>query len=223
MAIKRKIKAASKPIVEQTLKPRRKPSQLDLVRNPNFDAAMAQQDYANLMRDQQARLAARQGQFTEGRLMGAPQNQSQQGFGDIARAMSSAGQLPSQQQFDPNAPSLMPIQTGGSMIEGIGDPQSIYNNLQPYASQVGTVPMRRPEQQMQNYQNFLQQGMQNSNTMNQGAMNNFANMQPGMQATQPTPARQMPSMPVAGMGMQQPKQTPPRKFSTVSNSPTRFA
>ena len=82
---------------------------------------------------------------------------------------------------------------------------------------------QRQQQQMQNYQNFLQQGMQNINTMNQGAMNNFANMQPGMQATQ-TASRATPNqtMPVAGMGMQQPKQTQPRKFSTVRNSPARF-
>jgi hypothetical protein len=76
---------------------------------------------------------------------------------------------------------------------------------------------------MQNYQNFLQQGMQNSNTMNQGAMNNFANMQPGMQATQaPSTTTPNQTMPVAGMGMQQPKQTPPRKFSTLRNTPARF-
>jgi hypothetical protein len=53
-------------------------------------------------------------------------------------------------------------------------------------------------QQMQNYQNFLQQGMQNSNTLNQGATGNFANMQPGMQATQTA-------------------STAPRKFSITSN------
>jgi hypothetical protein len=55
-------------------------------------------------------------------------------------------------------------------------------------------------------------------------MNNFANMQPGMQATQTaSTATPNQTMPVAGMGMQQPKQTPPRKFSTVRNSPARFA
>jgi hypothetical protein len=61
--------------------------------------------------------------------------------------------------------------------------------------------------------------------MNQGAMANFSNMQPGMQAPQqarPTAPNQ--AMPVAGMGMQQPKQTSlPRKLSTFSNTPARFA
>ena len=207
-------KPAPKPAAKPTRKPEPRPApklafrtapkstSLDLVRNLNFDAAMAQQNYANLMADQQARLAAQQRQYTQGRLMGAPTDQI--GFGDVAGTMSSAGQLPSQQQFDPNAPSLMPIETRGSMIGGIGDQQNIYNNLQPYASQVGTVPMRRPEQQMQNYQNFLQQGMQNSNTLNQGAMNNFANMQTGMQAMPPAPS------------------PAPRKFS-ISNNPSAKA
>jgi hypothetical protein len=126
---------------------------IDMVRDPNFDARMADQNYANLMRDQQATLAAEQGQYTQGRLMGAPTNQ---------------------------------IQT--------------YNNL-------------------------LQQGIQRSNTMNQGAMTDFANMQAGTQTTQPTvPAKANPTMPIAGMGMQQPKATPaPRKFSTVKASSARFA
>jgi hypothetical protein len=118
-----------------------------------------------------------------------------------------AGYMP----VDPNTnmPRLMPIQPPqgqqGAMASQYQNPQG-------------------QQQQMQNYQNFLQQGMQNSNTMNQSAMNNFANMQPGMQATQ-TASRATPNqtMPVAGMGMQQPKQTPPRKFSTVRNSPARFA
>lgn len=35
-------------------------------------------------------------------------------------------------------------------------------------------------QQMQDYNRMLQQGVQNSNAMNEVAMNNFANMQPGM-------------------------------------------
>ena len=120
-----------------------------MARNPNYDTAMAHQNYANFMRDQQARLAAEQGQYTKGRLMGAPTNQ------------------------------------------------------------------------MHDYNNLLQQGIQNSNTMNQGAMTNFANMQPGMQPTQPATAN--PAMPIAGQGMQQPRQTPaPRKFSTVKSPSIRF-
>ena len=117
-----------------------------------------------------------------------------------------AGYMP----VDPNTnmPRLMPIQPPQGQQ---GATASQYQNPQSQ------------QQQMQNYQNFLQQGMQNSNTMNQGAMNNFANMQPRMQATQ-TAFRTTPNqtMPVAGMGMQQPKQTSPRKFSTVRNSPARF-
>ena len=78
-------------------------------------------------------------------------------------------------------------------------------------------------QQAQNYQNFLQQGMRNSNTLNQGGMANFAKMQAGMQAPQQTNTTTKPKMPLGGIGMQQPKQaSAPRKFSTVSNSPARF-
>lgn len=48
---------------------------INAVRNPNFELEMAQQNYANLMADQQARLAAQGGNFTQGRLMGAPSGQ----------------------------------------------------------------------------------------------------------------------------------------------------
>jgi hypothetical protein len=78
--------------------------------------------------------------------------------------------------------------------------------------------------QMQDYNRMLQQGIQNSNTMNQGAMANFANMQPSMQAPQqPRPTIPNPAMPAAGMGMQQPRQVPAqRNLSTFNNTPARF-
>jgi hypothetical protein len=134
-----------------------------------------------------------QGQFTQGRLMGAPSDQ----FGDIARRLEQSGQLPYQQPFNPNAPSLMPIRTPGS------DAQN---------------------QQIQNYNNLLQQGIQRSNTMNQDAATNFANLQAGAPTTQPAAsAKANPVVPIAGMGMQQPKATPaPRKFSTVNTPSARF-
>jgi hypothetical protein len=189
MAIRKpspKPKPQPKPAPIPAPNPAPNPAPIDLVRNPNFDAAMVQQKYNQILADMTAR--AKTGQFDPIREVvsgdfRAPQGP--QGFGDVAGTMSSAGQLPSQQPFNPNAPSLMPIQTGGSMIGSIGDQRNIYNNLQPYVSQVGYVQMPNQKQQMQNYQNFLQQGMQNSNTLNQGAMNNFANMQPGMQAMPP--------------------------------------
>jgi hypothetical protein len=283
MAIKRK--TATKPAARPTPKPlpRPKPAPLDLVRNPNFGAAMAQRNYDNFIAEQRARMGAERSQsgnqdFIDSRdpnkmytqdmvdyidpatgektsrtrgvvpatgsrfvpvngskfnpnLMPEEEKQrldklvadfamqgADQREADIARrnslaqygeAMRAGGAGYAQVDPNTNAPSLMPIQTPqgqqGAMASQYQNPQG-------------------QQQQMQNYQNFLQQGMQNSNTMNQGAMNNFANMQPGMQATQKafrtTPNQ---TMPVAGMGMQQPKQTPPRKFSTVRNSPARFA
>ena len=93
-------KLSPKPAAKPAPKPAAKPAPLDLVRNPNFDSAMAQKNYANLMAFEQARLAAQQGQqnaediynrlneytgqtrpaaqqgrYTQGRLMGAPVNQ----------------------------------------------------------------------------------------------------------------------------------------------------
>jgi hypothetical protein len=117
-------------------------------------------------------------------------------FGDTARRLEQSGQLPYQQPFNPNAPSLMPIRTPGS------DAQN---------------------QQMQNYNNLLQQGIQRSNTMNQDAATNFANLQAGAPTTQPaSPAKANPVVPIAGMGIQ-PKATPaPRKFSTVNTPSARF-
>jgi len=222
--------ATRKPTPKPLPRQARRPAPLDLVRNPNFDAAMAQQNYDNFIAGQRARMETERRQLVDGMLTSVTNSGNP---GGQQSTNSTAGYV----QVDPNtnAPSLMPIEIGGSMSGGTGDPRFIYNNL-PYISQVGSVPARNttgiggqqfgqiPQQQMQNYQNFLQQGMQNSNTMNQGAMNNFANMQPGMQATQTaSTATPNQTMPVAGMGMQEPKQTPPRKFSTVSNSPARFA
>jgi len=292
MAIRRKAapKPTPKPAARPTPKPlpRPKPAPLDLVRSPNFDAAMAQRNYDNLMRDQQARLAARlateRGQsgnqdFIDNRdpnkattmdmvdyidpatgekvsrtrgvvpapgsrfvpvngskfnpnLMPEEEKQrldklvadfamqgADQREADIARrnslaqygeAMRAGGAGYAQVDPNTNAPSLMPIQTPqgqqGAMASQYQNPQS-------------------QQQQMQNYQNFLQQGMQNSNTMNQGAMNNFANMQPGMQAAQ-TASTTTPNqtMPVAGMGSQKPKAIQlPRTFSTRNNQSARFA
>jgi hypothetical protein len=212
---------------------------------------MAQQDYANLMRDQQARLAARlateRGQsgnqdFIDNRDPNRKYTQDMVDYIDPAtgeRTSRTRGVVPA-----PGSRFVRANQAGGlaynQMPQGFPDDMQTFRNA-ALAGMGERMPTQIPEaqqgamasqyqnpqgqqQQMQNYQNFLQQGMQNSNTMNQGAMNNFANMQPGMQATQ-TASRATPNqtMPVAGMGMQQPKQTQPRKFSTVRNSPARFA
>ena len=105
------------------------------------------------------------------------------------------------EQFQRNLPNQMPVNgqnatayqrnAGGSLvpvqaprpIQGdyntTGRPVGVQPNLP--SNFIGQVPQNA---QMQNYNNFLQQGMQNRNAMNQGAMANFANMQPGMQAPQ---------------------------------------
>jgi len=72
---------------------------------------------------------------------------------------------------------------------------------------------------MATYNNLLQQGIQRSNTMNQDAASSFANLQAGAPTTQPA----NPAMPVAGLGMQQPRKAPaPRNFSTVNTPSARF-
>lgn len=127
--------------------------------------------------------------------------------------------LPSDYQARRDGPTLMPI--------GQFSPEQIQNlssdRRQALEQRMG-VQQNPSLSQMQDYNRMLQQGIQNSNTMNQGAMANFANMQPGMQAPQqPRPAVPNPAMPAAGMGMQQPRQVPAqRKLSTFNNTPARF-
>jgi hypothetical protein len=81
-----------------------------------------------------------------------------------------------------------------------------------------------PQDIMAAYNNFLQQGIQRSNTMNQDAATNFANMQAGAPTTEPaTPSTAKPTMPVAGLGMQKSKAIPlPRTFSTRNTPSARF-
>jgi hypothetical protein len=193
------------------------------------------------------------------------------GFGDLARRLQQSGQLPYQQQFDPNAPSLMPIQTPGSNAlnqdlanRGMGGgiptpiPEGFPDDMQKFrnaalAGMGERMPTPIPEfsqgamaSQYQNpqgqqaamaaYNNFLQQGIQNSNTLNQGAMASFANTQPGMQVPQvpkagaqvPQAGAQIPQPTIAkpqrpNMATQQRRPLPaPRKFSTVNTPSARF-
>ena len=64
MATKPKLPARKAPALA-----RPSTAPIDAVRNPNFDAALAQQNYQNLLSDAQAN------NFTQGRLMGAPTEQ----------------------------------------------------------------------------------------------------------------------------------------------------
>jgi len=100
---------------------------------------------------------AAQNQFTQGRLMGAPVNQSPQPGSALYQDLAN-------QQMQKYQNSLQQSQQGTF--------ESQYQNL--------------ANQQMQNYNNLLQQGIQRSNTMNQDAATNFANLQAGAPTTQPT-------------------------------------
>ena len=207
---------------------------LDAVRNPNFGAAMAQQDYFNNLSRLVAERNARGAEYNlmpignTGATGGSAYNQTPPmatrgtalppEFFNLAPAYD-VSKLISNYQAQKDAPGLMPI--------GQFSPEQM-QNLSPERrmalEQRMGVQQNPSVNQMQDYNRMLQQGIQNSNTMNQGAMANFANMQPGMQSSQQagatTPNQ---AMPVAGMGMQQPKQTSlPRKLSTFSNTPARF-
>ena len=253
MAIKKPApKPATKPAPQR---PAPRPQPIDMVRDPSFEARMADRNYANLMRDQQTRLAA-QGQYTQGRLMGAPTEQPNPNAGKPLYFQALEGEL--QKQFLDKNPQLKPKpgtalnpqlmqenyakflqnqmaevnkfnaanpqyaqdirqpnpslarQSEQSFLEGLLD----YSKVSPDQVKVldqlksgylnqgqggGTQPSIPQNQQMATYNNLLQQGIQRSNTMNQGAMTDFANMQAGAPTNQPIP-------PSGGMGGPRPDQ-----------------
>jgi hypothetical protein len=223
--------ATKKPTPKPLLRKAQKPALLDLVRNPNFDSAMAQQNYDNFIAGQRARMAAQQGQFTQGRLMGAPTNQPAKSRVPMGFSTYEEAGIPPEQakilddemakMKSENAAGAVEQQNmkkaGAFTIGGTPD-KPIYGSMVGPVYDDGSL-VNATNQQMQNYQNFLRQGMQNSSTMNQGGMANFANMQPRMQS--PQQARGTipgPTISATGMGMQRPQQAPaPRKFSITNN------
>jgi hypothetical protein len=97
MATKPKLPARKTQAPKQAPKQAPRQAPLDLVRNPNFDAALAQQNYQNLLSDAQAN------NFTQGRLMGAPTPQ------DNRKPMYiSAMEAALQRQFMDENPQLRP-------------------------------------------------------------------------------------------------------------------
>jgi hypothetical protein len=223
--------ATKKPTPKPLLRKAPKPALLDLVRNPNFDSAIAQQNYDNFIAGQRARMAAQQGQFTQGRLMGAPTNQPAKSRVPMGFSTYEEAGIPPEQakilddemakMKSENAAGAVEQQNmkkaGAFTIGGTPD-KPIYGSMVGPVYDDGSL-VNATNQQMQNYQNFLRQGMQNSSTMNQGGMANFANMQPKMQS--PQQARGTipgPTISATGMGMQRPQQAPaPRKFSITNN------
>jgi hypothetical protein len=245
---------------------------LDLVRNPNFDSAMAQQNYQNSIAGMKAKIdAERAGILSKQGLQEGGGQRPSDRFDDYrGQRQPQGGGGPDFIQEDPNrkytdnmvdyidpatgertsrtrgvVPALgsrfVPANKAGMYVQipppgpqaNLGkygfperdprSPDTQYGGedpelkLPPQGLQAGggmgglasqqpgrlieEPGMRIPQgkqQQMQSYQNFLKQGMQNSNALNQGATGSFANMQPGMQATQTA-------------------STAPRKFSITSN------
>lgn len=115
----------------------------------NYDSAMAQQTYNNLMQQQMAFLDAQR----------AAQNAptSPTGFGSMAAQLQARNMLPSQNQQQ-NVPTLMPIQTPQSAAANQALSQAGLGGGIPSPVQQGTA---QQQQAMQNYQNFLSQGTAN--------------------------------------------------------------
>jgi hypothetical protein len=233
MAKKPAPKPAPKPVAKATAKPVVTP--IDNVRNPNFDSAMARQNYANMLEDARAR------QFAEGRMLGAPSGQgglggltaNQAGISEDQRRMiddlmgkqaarggivgmtaDQAG-IPADQRkilddlmardqvnFAANEAKRQDFMKTQKPVGGsIAGP--IYGSLAGNVLANGAPANMSPDQlnamRMQQYNQFLGQGMQNSNTLNQGAM------------------------PLSGIGSQQQVQAPaPRKFSTAKTPSARL-
>ena len=214
----------------------RKPSMTPIaaVRNPNFGAAMAQQEYFNNLSRLVAERNASEAEYNlmpignTGATGGSAYNQTPPmatrgtalppEFFNLAPAYD-VSKLISNYQAQKDAPGLMPI--GQFSPEQM---QSLSPERRMALEQRMSVQQNPSLSQMQDYNRMLQQGIQNNNTMNQGAMANFANTQPGMQAPQQARvATPNPAMPMAGMGMQQLGQVPAqRKLSTFNTPPARF-
>ena len=196
MAIKRKIQAKAKaPAI-------RKPSTapIDAVRNPNFDAAMAQRNYDNFIAEQRARMETERGGLAYNQIppMGTGGTALPQEFYNRAPSYD-VSKLISDYQAQRDAPRLMPIQTPGSNAlnqdlanRGMGGgmptpmPQGFPDDMQKFrnAALAGMgermpAPIQQASQgaqaAMADYNKMLQQGMQRNQDMNQAAQN-FAGM-----------------------------------------------
>jgi len=183
------------------------------------------------------------GGFTQGRLMGAPTNQPAQSRVPMGfSTYEEAGIPPEQAKILDD--EMAKMQSEIAAQQGRQNAEDIYNQFNEVASGINELMPAQPQQapqliqtiagprsavqmnpqKMQAFQNFLQQGIQRSNTMNQDAATNFANMQAGAPTTEPaTPSTAKPTMPVAGLGMQKSKAIPlPKTFSTRNTPSARF-
>jgi len=131
------------------------------VRNPNFDSALAMQNYNNLMQDQQARLALQGGEFTQGRLMGAP---SQQPISTDTNLMPIGGAGISAEQIQNLTPDRKQALDQAMAAQQAGNVAGM-----PIA---GQPILQNPAMgQMADYNKMLQQGMRRNQDMNQAAQN----------------------------------------------------
>lgn len=178
----------------------------------------------NLMRDQQARLAA-QGQYTKGRLMGAPTNRPIPPEGGLGGLTADQAGIPAEQrkilddlmakmQLDIAARDVeqQNMKKAGAFTIGGTPDKPIYGSMAGPVYADGTF-VDATNQQAQNYQNLLQQGIQRSNTMNQDAASNFANLQAGAPTMQPAiPSPQLGGVTAQPRGVPRPRQ--PRGFGS---------
>jgi hypothetical protein len=197
-------KPASKPLPTTT-----KPSSLDLVRNPNFDSAMAQKNYANFMADQRARLASQRGQRNAEDIYNRL-NKFNIGLGEPIDPQASLAAKQGRQNAEDIYNQLNEVASGINELMP-AQPQQAPQLIQTIAGPRSAVQMN--PQKMQAFQNLLQQGIQRSNTMNQAPAAGFANAAAGLANLQPRMQPTQPAMPVAGMGMRKSQAKPTRTFA----------
>jgi len=159
---------------------------IDAVRNPNFDAAMAEQNYQNNIAQALADYQAQN--FTMQNLL--PEKRMAAGQGTLAPMGPQAG-LATQQgrqnaediynRFNEYASGINELmleqpQQGSQQMSTIAGPMPKSTIAGPRPQPIQTIAGPRPaakmnQQKMQAFQNFLNQGMQRNQDMNQAAQN----------------------------------------------------
>jgi hypothetical protein len=187
MATKKNLKLSKPQLKQPDMAP------IDAVRNPNFDAAMAQRNYDNFIAEQRARMEMERGSvpLTQSEIDKKYVDDGQGGRVlnpvDAAMVKLQFDQLRANIAANPGpardlgidyieggqryAPVNQGPQVGAGMGGAIPSPMVGYGSQQP-----GNMPIpNMPQNKMADFNNFLQQGMQRNNDFNQAAQN-FAGM-----------------------------------------------
>jgi len=187
MATKKNLKLSKPQLKQPDMAP------IDAVRNPNFDAAMAQKNYDNFIADQRARMEMERGSvpLTQseidkkyiddgqgGRVLNPVDAANLQLQFDQLRANIAANPGPSRNlgiDYIEGGQRYAPVNQGPQVGGGMGG--AIPSSMVGYGSQQpGNMPIpNMPQNKMADFNNLLQQGMQRNQDFNQ-AVQNFAGM-----------------------------------------------